>query len=210
MGHTVQIAVAYHTVKGHTGQCAEAVAVGAGALPGVQVHTVNVDGITGDQWRTLDAADAIVFGSPTFMGSASAGFHTFAQASSRRWMTGAWRDKLAAGFTNSSAMAGDKSSTLDYLVTFAAQHGMIWVGLGLPPGWNSSRGSERDLNRLGFFAGAAAQSDIDKPDVPEADLRTATHLGRRVAGYALTVAAGREAQAAAGNLAGSIVGSEQA
>lgn len=210
MENTVQIAVAYHTINGHTGQCAEAVTAGAAGLGGVEVRAVNVDGITGDQWRILDAADAIVFGTPTFMGSASASFHAFAQASSRRWMIGTWRDKLAAGFTNSGAMAGDKSSTLDYLATFAAQHGMIWVSLGLRPGWNSSRGSAHDLNRLGFFAGAAAQSNLDDAEVPEADLRTATHLGRRVADYARTVAAGRRARAeeGTGRRAASLVGGE--
>lgn len=200
MGQQVHIAVAYHTVKGHTGRCAEAVSAGASEVPDTEVNLVRIDDMGREQWRTLDGADAIVFGTPTFMGSASASFHAFAESSSRRWLTGAWRDKLAAGFTNSSAKAGDKSSTLGYLLTFAAQHGMVWINLGLPPGWNSSKGSEHDLNRLGFWTGAAAQCNLDEPAtaVPEADLRTAEHLGRRVAAYARIVATGRRAASLVG------------
>ena len=40
-----------------------------------------------------------------------------------------------------------------YIALFAAQHGMLWVNLGLPP----SNGSEQELNRLGFFLGAGEQ-----------------------------------------------------
>jgi multimeric flavodoxin WrbA len=70
---------------------------------------------------------------------------------------------------------------------FANQHGMLWVSLGLMPGNNNSKGSVDDLNRLGSFCGAMAQSNVDQG--PEAmlqsDLKTAAHLGRRVAETAL-------------------------
>jgi NAD(P)H dehydrogenase (quinone) len=49
--------------------------------------------------------------------------------------------KLAAGFTNSGSQNGDKQNTLMQFVTFAAQHGMLWVNLGQMPGNNSSGGS---------------------------------------------------------------------
>ena len=57
------------------------------------------------------------------------------------------------------------------------------INLGLPAGNNSTHGSEQDLNRLGFWLGAAAQSNADQgPDFapPESDLLTAEHLGERV------------------------------
>lgn len=69
-----------------------------------------------------------------------------------------------------------------------------WISLGLPPGNNSSTGSEEDLNRLGFFLGAAAQSNADQgADVApsQSDLRTAEHLGARVAETALQFVRGR-------------------
>ncbi|XGA66369.1 hypothetical protein M5524_25855 [Duganella sp. BuS-21] len=107
---------------------------------------------------------------------------------------GKWKDKLAAGFTNSASRSGDKLATLQQLFIFAAQHGMHWVNLGLPPGNNSSTGSEEDLNRLGFFIGAAAQSNADQSAelAPSAsDLKTAEHLGARVAKTALQFVRGR-------------------
>jgi NAD(P)H dehydrogenase (quinone) len=191
---TPVVAIAYHSGYGHTAVLAEAVRDGAAAA-GATVHLVNVETITDEQWALLDAADAIVFGSPTYMGTASTAFHAFAEASSKRWFTSAWKDKLAAGFTNSASKSGDKLHTLQFFTVLAAQHGMHWVSLGLHPGWNSSTASENDLNRLGIFLGAGAQSNNDQgPDaVHKADIATAEHLGRRVADTARTFAVGKAA-----------------
>jgi multimeric flavodoxin WrbA len=191
----VHLAIACHGGRGHTAQLAEAVRGGAGQASDTEVSHIEVDKITAEQWHRLDDADAIIFGAPTYMGTASAAFHTFAEASARRWFTRRWQDKPAAGFTNSGAMAGDKSSTLGYFATLAAQHGMVWVNLGLAAGWNSATGSEFDLNRLGFFHGAAAQSPVDDRTgkVHQSDLATAEHLGRRVAEFTRIVVAGRRA-----------------
>ncbi|EMF00567.1 flavodoxin family protein [Streptomyces mobaraensis NBRC 13819 = DSM 40847] len=191
---TPVVSIAFHSGFGHTAVLAEAVRTGA-AETGATVHLIEVDKITEEQWALLDASDAIVFGSPTYMGTASGAFHTFAEATSKRWFTNAWRDKLAAGFTNSGSKSGDKLHTLQFFGILAGQHGMHWVSLGLHPGWNTSEASENDLNRLGFFLGAGAQSNNDQgPEgVHKADLETAAHLGRRVAEQARVFAAGRAA-----------------
>lgn len=188
------VAIAFHSGYGHTAVIAEAVARGAGQA-GAEVIRIPVDTITDQQWAQLDAADAIIFGAPTYMGTASAAFHAFAEASSKRWSVQTWIDKLAGGFTNSGGKSGDKSSTLGYFTTLAAQHGMHWISLGLLPGWGSTTGSEDDLNRLGFFAGSAAQSPTDAgPEaVHPSDIATAEHLGARVARQATIVVAGRAA-----------------
>ncbi|MFI9719535.1 flavodoxin family protein [Streptomyces sp. NPDC052396] len=189
---TPVVSIAYHSGFGHTAVLAEAVREGA-ARAGATVHLVKVDEITEEQWELLDASDAIVFGSPTYMGTASGAFHAFAEASSKRWFTRAWADKLAAGFTNSASKSGDKLHTLQFFSVLAAQHGMHWVSLNLMPGWNASTASENDLNRLGFFLGAAAQSNNDQgPEgVHKADIATAEHLGARVAEQAKIFVAGR-------------------
>ncbi|MBC2874667.1 MULTISPECIES: flavodoxin family protein [Streptomyces] len=191
---TPVVSIAFHSGFGHTAVLAEAVRAGA-AETGATVHLIEVDKITEEQWALLDASDAIVFGSPTYMGTASGAFHTFAEATSKRWFTHAWRDKLAAGFTNSGSKSGDKLHTLQFFGILAGQHGMHWVSLGLHPGWNTSEASENDLNRLGFFLGAGAQSNNDQgPEgVHKADVETAAHLGRRVAEQARIFAAGRAA-----------------
>jgi multimeric flavodoxin WrbA len=177
------LVVAYHSGYGHTARMAESVRTGAASVDGVKAELVSVDGITEQEWSLLDAADAIVFGSPTYMGSASPEFHTFARDSVERWTEQAWTGKLAAGFTNSGSKSGDKLHTLQYMALLAAQHGMLWVSLGLLSGWNSSTSDQNALNRLGVWLGAAAASNIDEgPDLMhDSDLRTAEHLGRRVA-----------------------------
>jgi multimeric flavodoxin WrbA len=131
----------------------------------------------------------MIMGAPTYMGSASAPFKAWMDATSKRWFTTApMMDKLAAGFTCSASQNGDKEITLHQLFAYAMQLKMVWVGLGLPPGNNSSRGSVNDLNRLGAFSGAMAQANADEgPETApiESDLRTAAHLGARVARMAL-------------------------
>ncbi|MFJ1971597.1 flavodoxin family protein [Streptomyces sp. NPDC087903] len=191
---TPVVSIAYHSGHGHTAVLAEAVRAGA-ADAGAEAHLIDVAGITDEQWAALDGSDAIVFGSPTYMGTASGAFHVFAEASSKRWFGQDWKDKLAAGFTNSGSKSGDKLHTLQFFQILAGQHGMHWVNLGLHPGWNNSAGSENDLNRLGVFAGAAAQSNVDEgPEaVHKADLATAEHLGRRVAETARVFLQGRAA-----------------
>ena len=174
-----KIAVVFHSGYGHTKRMAEAVAAGAGAA----LVPVDAEGNVGDDgWATLAAADAIVFGSPTYMGSVSWQFKKFADASSKQWFTQQWKNKLAAGFTNSATMNGDKLSTLHYLFTLSMQHGMVWVGTGLMPS-NAKAAQRNDVNYVGSFSGAMAQSPSDAgPDeMLPGDLETARLFGARVA-----------------------------
>jgi NAD(P)H dehydrogenase (quinone) len=186
------IAVAYHSGFGHTATLADSVAAGARS-GGARVSVIDVATMTDADWDTLDGADGIIFGSATYMGNISAGFQAFAERTGRRCLNGSWRDKVAAGFTNSGAKAGDKLQSLVSLAVFAAQHHMHWVSLGLGAGWNSADGSEDDLNRLGFWLGAGAATDVDvnPEDVHPADVATFRHLGQRVAVVTRQVIAGR-------------------
>lgn len=192
-----RIAVVYHSGYGHTQRQAEAVACGIAQVEGVQALLLNVEEAQ-KRWDDLSEAEAIIFGAPTYVAGASAAFKAFEDASSHAVMTKGfkWKNKLAAGFTNSGSRSGDKLATLIQIALFAAQHGMHWISLGLPPGNHSSKGSDDELNRLGFFLGAGAQSNTDEgPETvpPEADLATARYLGRRVAEATLQFVRGREA-----------------
>lgn len=191
----ITIAIAYHSGYGHTARQARAVAAGANTVDGAAAVLVDVEERGEAVWSALAAADAIIFGSPTYMAGHSAVFQSFAEASARVWQQQGWKDKVAAGFTNSAGVNGDKLNTLTGLALFAAQHGMTWVGLGLMPGWAYTAAGERDsLNALGGFLGAMAQSPSDLPpqDAPvQADLDTAAHLGRRVAEHAMVLDRGR-------------------
>jgi multimeric flavodoxin WrbA len=196
------VAIAYHSGFGHTAVLAEAVAAGARDA-GAHITIIAVDRMAAEDWDVLDGADAIVFGSATYMGNVSAAFQTFAEQTGRRCLNGTWRDKVAAGFTNSGAKAGDKLHALSSLAVFAAQHHMHWVNLGLGAGWNSASGSEDDLNRLGFWlgAGAATDVDVDPDDVHPSDVRTCHHLGHRVATVTRQLNLGRAASAPAASSA---------
>ena len=173
------VCVVYHSGYGHTRKQAEAVAEGIAAVAGVTCEVLPVAELADAEaagWATLDSCDAMIFGSPTYMGSASADMKRFMEMSSQRWMEQRWAMKLAAGFTNSGSQNGDKQNTLMQFVTFAAQHGMLWANLNQMPGNNSTAGSIEDMNRLGASLGAMAQSDVDAgPDVAPtaADLSTA-------------------------------------
>ncbi|MEZ0054232.1 NAD(P)H dehydrogenase (quinone) [Mycobacterium sp. MAA66] len=188
------VVVAYQSGFGHTTVLADAVAVGARSA-GADVTPIRLGELTDDDWRRLDSADAIIFGSATYMGNVSAVFQAFAEQTGRRCQLGTWRDKVAAGFTNSGSKSGDKLNSLVSLAVFAAQHHMHWVSLGLGPGWNSSGSSEDELNRLGFWLGAAAATDVDADPagVHPSDVATCEHLGRRVALVTRQLVAGRAA-----------------
>jgi multimeric flavodoxin WrbA len=97
----------------------------------------------------------------------------------------AWKDKLAAGFTNSAGLNGDKLATLNSLFGLAMQHGMIWVSQGLMPS-NSKATTRSDINNLVSYSGAMAQSpsDAGAEAIPSGDLDTARLFGQRVADVA--------------------------
>ena len=178
----VHIAVVFHSGYGHTHRMAQAVAEGADG----ELVAIDADGnLPPEGWEQLKSADAIIFGSPTYMGSVSWQFKKFADASSKAWFAQKWKDKLAAGFTNSAGMNGDKQATLNTLFTLAMQHGMIWVSQGLMPA--NTKGAQRnDVNYLVSYSGAIAQSpsDAGANDMLPGDLETARLFGERVAAIA--------------------------
>lgn len=173
------IAIVFHSGYGHTQRQAQAVAEGAGG----QLIAIDADGNPpAGAWETLAAADAIVFGSPTYMGTVSWQFKKFADASSKVWFSQGWKNKLFAGFTNSASTNGDKFSTIAYFFTLAMQHGGLWVGNGMMPS-NTKAAQRDDINWIGTYSGAAAASPSDSApaDMHPGDLETARQFGRRVA-----------------------------
>ena len=174
-----KIVIVFHSGYGHTRRMAESVAQGAGG----ELLAIDAEGnLPEGGWEKLAAADAIIMGSPTYMGSVSWQFKKFADASSKPWFGQAWKDKLLAGFTNSASMNGDKLSTLHYLFTLAMQHSGVWVGTGLMPS-NSKAAGRNDINYVASFSGAMAQSpsDASVDEMLPGDLETARLFGARVA-----------------------------
>jgi multimeric flavodoxin WrbA len=180
-----QIAIVFHSGYGHTKVLAESVKAGADTIPGAKTLLIPVEEIDA-HWADLEASDAIIFGSPTYMGNVSGPFKTFMDASSKPWIERKWKDKLAAGFTISGSPSGDKLNTLQSLMIFAMQHGMVWIGNSEMP-YN-----EEGINRLGSFAGLMAQAGQVAPEVEPnaADRKSAELLGQRIASAATRWAKG--------------------
>lgn len=188
-----KIVIVYHSGYGHTKKVAEAVAAGSGAA----LLAIDAEGnLPAGGWEQLAAADAIVFGTPTYMGNVTWQFKKFADASSKVWFAQGWRNKLAAGFTNSASLYGDKGQTMQALFTLAQQHGMLWTGSGMMPA-NTKAATRADVNHLGSSLGlmTATPSDASVDEMVAGDLATARAFGQRVAEAATLFAA--PAQAAA-------------
>ena len=174
-----QVVVVYHSGYGHTQRMAQSVADGAGA----ELVAIDADGNVSEAgWAALNAADAIIMGSPTYMGTVSWQFKKFADASSKAWYSRAWQDKVFGGFTNSASPVGDKGATMIQLQTLASQHGGIWVSLGLLPA-NTKAATHAEVNHLGGSVGLLVRSPADASvdEIPPGDLETARHYGQRVA-----------------------------
>jgi NAD(P)H dehydrogenase (quinone) len=173
-----KIVIVYHSGYGHTQRVAEEVSAGSGGT----LLRIDAEGnLPEGGWEQLEAADAIVFGSPTYMGSVSWQFKKFADASSKPWYGQKWKNKLAAAFTNSASLNGDKLSTLHYLFTLSQQHSMLWVGTGMMPA-NSSKATRDDINYVASFGGlmTVSPSDLDASGIPAGDLATARKFGERI------------------------------
>lgn len=179
-----RVAIVYFSGYGHTEKLAQAVASGveqAGGL--ISLLAIDAEGNLADaDWQTLLEAEAIILGAPTYMGGVPWQFKKFADASSKPWFNQQWKDKIAAGFTNSASMNGDKAVTLQYLCTLALQHSMLWVGTGLMPA-NTKAAQRNDINYLGAFSGLMAQSPSDSSPAEgplPGDLETAQLFGAHV------------------------------
>ncbi|MGJ3238736.1 MAG: flavodoxin family protein [Anaerolineae bacterium] len=183
------VSIIYHSGMGNTARVAEAIAEGGRAVPNTEVKRFEITGeqITDGRWQDdailteLTASDAIIFGSPTYMGMVSGPFKCFADATAPLWFQQKWKDKIAGGFTSSGYPSGDKVMTLHYMATLAAQLRMMWVGPAAPPS-NITQDGE-NIDRWGFYLGlgtlGSTRPELNLPD--EGDLNTARFYGQRIA-----------------------------
>ncbi len=175
----MKIIIVYHSGSGHTKVVAEHIAKGALQevsdvllIPVQEAHT---------RLREFEEADAIVFGSPTLFGNVSAEFKKFMESTGGIWFNQVWKDKLAAGFTNSSSRNGDKLHTLVSLSLFAAQHGMLWIPVGIMPQYDEKGRQLEEPNGMASYLGLMTMSDNSRDEFTlPADLITAESFGRRI------------------------------
>lgn len=187
--------VYFSQFKGATEQLAKAVARGAESVEGTDVKILRVEDVD-DNWSRLHESDAIIFGTPTYIGSVAAKFKEFVEKlAGEIWLKRLWLNKITGGFTCSAGRSGDKLNCLQQLVIFAAQMGMIWVPMRITGGNYSTQGSEDDLNRMAGYLGVMAQANIDEPPAlapPPSDIKTAEMHGHHIATVTKQYVIGRE------------------
>ncbi len=177
------VALIYFSQTDFTHKLAASVVQGCESITGASVMQHRIIGEEIEQGRfrqescleLIDQSDAVIFGSPTYMGGPAAQFKAFADATSERWERQLWSGKLAAGFTDGANANGDQLATIQYFSILAAQHGMLWIGLDIAGGMD-----EQGLNPLGSQLGLTAHAVAPEP--APLDIKTARYFGARVAG----------------------------
>ena len=186
------IAIVYFSGTGHTHLMAESIAIGAQTITDTKIQLLRITGeqIVNGRWKdeamvaALNSADAIVFGSPTYMGGVAAQFKAFVDGVSGAWAQQLWKDKIAGGFTHSGGLSGDKQGTLIYLAINAAQHSMIWVGAG-------EMSQPNGVNRLGSYTGVMGQAVPDFTGTKTVELETGDRLSCELYGQRIAAATKR-------------------
>lgn len=146
----VKVHVIFYSTYGHVYQLAQAVAEGAREIAGTEVQIFQVAETLPEEVlqkmgavqarqafahvpladpRRLAEADAIILGSPTRYGSATAQMRAFLDATGQLWAKGALIGKVGSGFTSTATQHGGQETTLLALATFFFHHGMLIAGV---------------------------------------------------------------------------------
>lgn len=202
--HTVQVLIVVYSRFGVLRRLSEAVVEGVGRVPGAEAQLLEVDDEPIDWLRPgesaddrtrrrailierLQAADAIVVGSPAYFGSMASPMKRFFEDvmtaaspppvdSTRPWRHAALSDKVGAAFTASATPHGGNEMALHSILTMFMHLGMVVVTPGQ---------AEPILQNQAAPYGATAVSGPsgDDPPRPE-DLEAARVLGARAASVA--------------------------
>lgn len=183
----MKISIIYHSGYGHTKMVAEHIA------KGLKMFCDDVDLLnTKEAIARLDKlkeSDVLIFGSPTYFGNVSAEFKMFMESTGNIWYKQEWKNKFAAGFTNSSSRNGDKQNTLQALQAFASQHSMLWIPLGIMPQYDAQGMQTNSQNAMASYAGLMTQSSNSNEFYELMDLQTAEMFGQRIADVVLNLQA---------------------
>lgn len=189
------VAIVVHSLSGNTMALAKAIEEGAAGIEDAEVRVRRVaDLVPDDQLLAnprfgqafaanvasvpvasiddLSWADAIVLGSGTRFGSASASMRAFIEQAAPLWFTGALVGKVGAAFATASSPHGGMEVTVRDLLTSLMHLGLIIV----PPGYG-----DPVYYRAGSPYGAVAQGGgMQALEPTEDDLVAARFLGKLV------------------------------
>ncbi len=199
---TAEILVLYYSRHGNVAQMARQVARGVEQESGAVARLRTVPPVSAVSEATAPAVpasgppyatladlvecDGLALGSPTRFGNMAAPLKHFIDGTSELWLSGALRDRPAALFTSTASLHGGQEATLLSMALPLLHHGMLIVGLPYSePDLLSTAtgGTPYGASHLAGVAADHALSDEEK--------RLCQALGRRLAGIALRLAAGR-------------------
>ncbi len=146
----MKILVIFYSTYGHLHKMAEAIAMGAGQVPGAEAVLRRVPETLPDDViekmgaveaqktmahipvctvEELASADAIIFGTPTRFGNMCGQMRQFLDATGQLWQQGALVGKVGSVFASSATQHGGQESTLLSFHISLLHHGMVVVGL---------------------------------------------------------------------------------
>lgn len=147
---SAKVHVIFYSTYGHVYRLAEAVAEGARAVAGTEVQLLRVAEtlprevlekmgaieaqkafahVSVADPKRLTEADAIILGSPTRYGSATAQMRAFLDATGGLWSSGALIGKVGSAFTSTASQHGGQETTLLTMSTFFFHMGMVIAGV---------------------------------------------------------------------------------
>ena len=199
---SVKIQIVFYSMYGHVHQLAEAVAAGAGEVPGVEVGLFQVPELVSEEAleRTgakaaraafahipiarpeqLAEADAILFGTPTRFGNMCAQMRNFLDQTGGLWAKGALIGKVGSVFASTATQHGGQETTITSFHTTLLHHGMVIVGVP----YSEARLTTMAEVTGGTPYGATTLAAADGSRQPsENELEIARFQGRHVAGIA--------------------------
>jgi len=145
-----KVHVIFYSTYGHVYNLAMAEAEGAKEVPGTEVEILRVKETLPDDVlekmgaveaqkafahipladpKSLAEPDAIIIGTPTRYGSATAQMQAFLDATGGLWSAGALIGKVGSAFTSTASQHGGQETTLLNLSTFFFHQGMVIAGV---------------------------------------------------------------------------------
>ena len=147
---SVRVKVIFYSLYGHVFRLAEAIVAGAREVPGAEVELLQIaETLPADVLAKMGAveakkafahvpiadpkklpeADALLFGTGTRYGSATAQMQAFFDNTGGHWTSGALVGKAGGVFTSSASQHGGQETTLISMQTFLFHMGMVVVGV---------------------------------------------------------------------------------
>jgi NAD(P)H dehydrogenase (quinone) len=147
---SMNVQVIFYSMYGHVYKMAQAVAEGAGKVPGAQVALYQVQELVPDELlvqtgakqakaafanvpiATVDQlanADAIIFGTPTRYGNMCAQMRNYLDQTGQLWLQGTLVGKVGSVFTSTATQHGGHETTITSFHSTLLHLGLVIVGV---------------------------------------------------------------------------------